>query len=142
GSRSAPPPARTVHQLPNTERDARESAQNTPPALRRRSHELCRALLPPADLSTIFPNLGLASGFSSIYSPNAAPDSGFVMVSLKPRHPTPTAQYVNRARAALGAQVPELQTFFSSGSVIEAALNFRLAAPIDIHLLGPEFPPP
>ena len=46
-------------------------------------------------------NLGLASGFSSIYSPNAAPDTGFVMVSLKPRHRVPTSEYVNRVRAAL-----------------------------------------
>ena len=32
----------------------------------------------------IVSNLGLAPGFSAIYSSNAATDSGFVMVALKP----------------------------------------------------------
>src|SRR5262249_16475739 len=110
-------------------------------ALCARLEQVIREVIPPADLSTIVANLGLASGFSSIYSPNAAPDSGFVMVSLKPRHTVPTAKYVGRVRAALAAKVPELQTFFSSGSIIEAVLNFGLAAPIDIQLSGPDFPP-
>jgi multidrug efflux pump subunit AcrB len=44
-------------------------------------------------------------------------------------------------RTALDERVPELQTFFSSGSVIEAVLNFGLAAPIDIQLSGPDYSP-
>jgi HAE1 family hydrophobic/amphiphilic exporter-1 len=108
-------------------------------ALCARLERVIRQVIPPADLSTIVANLGLASGFSSIYSPNAAPDTGFVMVSLKQHHRVPTSEYVNRVRAALDEKVPELQTFFSSGSVIEAVLNFGLAAPIDIQLSGPDY---
>jgi multidrug efflux pump subunit AcrB len=100
-----------------------------------------REVIPPDELSTIVANLGLASGFSSIYSSNAAPDSGFVMVSLKARHRVHTSEYVRRVRSAISAKVPELETFFSSGSIIEAVLNFGLAAPIDIQLNGPDFPP-
>jgi HAE1 family hydrophobic/amphiphilic exporter-1 len=48
---------------------------------------------------------------------------------------------VRRVRAALAAKVPELQTFFQSGSIIEAVLNFGLSAPIDVQLSGPDFPP-
>ena len=110
-------------------------------ALCARLEQVIREVIPPRDLSTIVANLGLASGFSSIYSPNAAPDSGFVMVSLKAHHRVPTAEYVKRVRAALAARVPELQTFFSSGSIIEAVLNFGLAAPIDVQLSGPDFQP-
>jgi hydrophobic/amphiphilic exporter-1 (mainly G- bacteria), HAE1 family len=110
-------------------------------ALTARLEQVIREVIPPAELSMIVANLGLASGFSSIYSPNAAPDSGFVMVSLKAHHRVPTAQYVRRVRSALAARVPELQTFFQSGSIIEAVLNFGLAAPIDIQLSGPDYPP-
>ena len=42
-----------------------------------------RQVIPASELSTIVSNLGLAPGFSSIYSSNAAPDSGFMMVALK-----------------------------------------------------------
>ncbi|HXR36169.1 MAG TPA: efflux RND transporter permease subunit, partial [Candidatus Binataceae bacterium] len=110
-------------------------------ALTARLERVIREVIPPAELSIIVANLGLAAGFSSIYSPNAAPDTGFVMVSLKANHRVPTAQYVRRVRDALAAKVPELQTFFQSGSIIEAVLNFGLAAPIDVQLSGPDFPP-
>ncbi|HZY59681.1 MAG TPA: efflux RND transporter permease subunit, partial [Candidatus Binataceae bacterium] len=110
-------------------------------ALTARLEQVIREVIPPTELSMIVANLGLASGFSSIYSPNAAPDSGFVMVSLKAHHRVSTAQYVRRVRSALSARVPELQTFFQSGSIIEAVLNFGLAAPIDIQLSGPDYPP-
>jgi HAE1 family hydrophobic/amphiphilic exporter-1 len=106
-----------------------------------RLERVIRQVIPPSELSTIVANLGLASGFSSIYSPNAAPDSGFVMVGLSAHHRVHTSEYVKRVRAALAARVPELQTFFSSGSIIEAVLNFGLAAPIDIQLNGPNFQP-
>ena len=84
-------------------------------------------------------NLGLAPGFSAIYSPNAASDSGFVMVSLKPDHRESTWEYMRRLRDALGTRVPQVQTFFQSGSIIDAVLNFGLAAPIDVQLSGPDY---
>jgi multidrug efflux pump subunit AcrB len=45
--------------------------------------KVVREVIPPADLAMVVSNLGLAPGFSAIYSPNAASDSGFVMVSLR-----------------------------------------------------------
>jgi multidrug efflux pump subunit AcrB len=110
-------------------------------ALCARLEQVIRQVIPPDELSTIVANLGLAPGFSSIYSPNAAPDSGFVMVSLKAHHRVHTSEYIRRVRSAVAAKVPELEPFFSSGSIIEAVLNFGLAAPIDIQLSGPDFPP-
>ncbi len=32
--------------------------------------------------------------------------------------------------------MPEIRTFFSSGSIIDSVLNFGLAAPIDIQVSG------
>jgi multidrug efflux pump subunit AcrB len=108
-------------------------------ALCARLERLIRRIIPPSDLDEIVANLGLAAGFSSIYSPNAAPDSGFVMVSLKPGHKRPTAWYMQRLQRAVAVRMPELQTFFSSGSIIDAVLNFGLAAPIDVQLSGPKY---
>lgn len=96
-------------------------------------------LVPPHDLGMVVSNLGLAPGFSAIYSPNAASDSGFVMVSLTPDHAGSTWDYVRQLRAALPTRVPQVQAFFESGSIIDAVLNFGLSAPIDVQLSGPDY---
>jgi HAE1 family hydrophobic/amphiphilic exporter-1 len=104
-----------------------------------RLEQVIREVIPKSDLKMIVSNLGLAPGFSSIYSPNAAEDSGFVMVSLKPDHRVATQVYIRRLQKALAKQVPQLQTFFQSGSIIDSVLNFGRAAPIDIQLSGPHY---
>jgi multidrug efflux pump subunit AcrB len=84
-------------------------------------------------------NLGLAPGFSAIYSPNAASDSGFVMVSLAAGHRRSTDHYMDALRDALQERVPQVRAFFQSGSIIDAVLNFGLAAPIDVQLSGTDY---
>ncbi|HVM96098.1 MAG TPA: efflux RND transporter permease subunit, partial [Candidatus Acidoferrales bacterium] len=101
--------------------------------------KVIREVIPPHDLSTVVSNLGLAPGFSAIYSPNSASDSGFVMVSLNREHERSTWDYVAELRRQLRQHVPQLQTFFQSGSIVDAVLNFGLAAPIDVQFNGPDF---
>jgi multidrug efflux pump subunit AcrB len=108
-------------------------------ALTAQVEQVIRDVIPPHDLSMIVSNLGLAPGFSAIYSSNAASDSGLVMVSLKPGHERSTWEYMRRLREALGTRVPQVRTFFQSGSIIDAVLNFGLAAPIDVQLSGPDY---
>jgi HAE1 family hydrophobic/amphiphilic exporter-1 len=48
-----------------------------------RVEKVVREVIPADDLSMEVSNLGLAAGFSAIYSPNAASDSGIVMVSSR-----------------------------------------------------------
>ena len=98
-----------------------------------------RETIPATDLERIVSNLGLAPGFSAIYSPNAASDSGFVMVSLTPGHERSTWDAMRDLRAALARELPQVQAFFQSGSIIDAVLNFGLAAPIDVQLSGPDY---
>ena len=105
--------------------------------LAERLENAVRQVIPPSELSTIVSNLGLAPGFSSIYSSNAAPDSGFMMVALKPTHKVSTFVYMHRLKELLPQVVPEVRTFFTSGSIIDSVLNFGLAAPIDVQLSGP-----
>ncbi|MGH7932621.1 MAG: efflux RND transporter permease subunit, partial [Candidatus Binataceae bacterium] len=98
-----------------------------------------RRVIPPGDLNTVVSNIGLAPGFSSIYSPNAASDSGFVMVALEPDHRVSTLKYMHRLKLAVAHDLPQLRTFFSSGSIIDSVLNQGLPAPIDVQFSGQSY---
>jgi multidrug efflux pump subunit AcrB len=98
-----------------------------------------RGVIPKSELSTVVSNIGLAAGFSSIYSPNSSSDSGFVMVALKPDHKVSTWRYVAELKRILPRTIPQLHTFFSSGSIIDSVLNFGLAAPIDVQVGGQRY---
>jgi multidrug efflux pump subunit AcrB len=104
-----------------------------------RVEKAVREVIPADELQMVVSNLGLAPGFSAIYSPNAASDSAIVMVSLNPRHVRSTWGYVSELRRRLTQEVPEVRTFLQSGSVIDSVLNFGLAAPIDVQLSGPDY---
>ncbi len=108
-------------------------------ALTAQIEKVVHDVIPPRDLSMVVSNLGLAPGFSAIYSPNAASDSGFVMVSLKQDHERSTWHYMDVLRQRLHTDVPQVRTFFQSGSIIDAVLNFGLAAPIDVQLSGSDY---
>ncbi len=108
-------------------------------ALTAQIEKVVHDVIPPRDLSMVVSNLGLAPGFSAIYSPNAASDSGFVMVSLKQDHERSTWHYMDVLRQRLHTDVPQVRTFFQSGSIIDAVLNFGLAAPIDVQLTGSDY---
>ena len=107
--------------------------------LAKRLENTIKEVIPPADLSTIVSNIGLEPEFSAIYSPNAASDSGFVMVALNPDHRVSTWDYVAKLKSILPERMPEIRTFFSSGSIIDSVLNFGLAAPIDIQVSGQHY---
>ncbi len=98
-----------------------------------------KEVIPAGELSTIVSNIGLEPEFSAIYSPNAASDSAFVMVALKPDHRVSTWAYVAKLKSILPSRMPEIRTFFSSGSIIDSVLNFGLAAPIDIQVSGARY---
>ena len=108
-------------------------------ALTERMEKLVHQVIPPQELSTIVSNIGLAPGFSAIFSSNAASDSGFMMVALKPDHKVSTFTYIRRLKRLLPVAIPEVRTFFTSGSIIDSVLNFGLAAPIDVQVGGPSY---
>src|SRR5579875_3369569 len=107
--------------------------------LSRQIEGLIRDVIPPDDLDMVVSNIGLAPSISAIYSPNAAEDSGFIQVELKQRHHRPTGYYVAKLRRLLPQRLPQARTLFSSGSIIDAVLNFGLIAPIDVQFSGPKF---
>jgi HAE1 family hydrophobic/amphiphilic exporter-1 len=107
--------------------------------LARRLEAVIRRTIPPSDLDMVVSNIGLAPSISAIYSPNAAEDSGFLEVELKPGHKKPTSYYVKRLKQSVPQQLPEVRTLFSSASIIDAVLNFGMMAPIDVQFTGSRF---
>jgi multidrug efflux pump subunit AcrB len=59
------------------------------------------------------------------------------MVALNSAHTRPTTYYEQAIRSALVREMPDVKTFFSSGSIIDAVLNFGALAPIDVQLSAP-----
>ena len=107
--------------------------------LTERIENVIRQVIPAHELSTIVSNIGLSPGFSSIYSSNASSDSGFMMVALNSDHSVSTFKYIDDLKRELPRKVPEVETFFSSGSIIDSVLNFGMAAPIDVQFNGPHY---
>ncbi len=108
-------------------------------ALARQIEAEIRKVIPPHDLEMVVSNIGLAPSISAIYSPNSSQETGFIEVELKEDHQRPTRYYVERLKRVLPRDLPEATTLFSSGSIIDAVLNFGAQAPIDVQLRGPEF---
>ena len=109
--------------------------------LAQRVEKVIREVIPPDVIGTIVENLGLAPSISAIYSSNSGEDTGEIMATLKANHKVSTFHYMDVLKRELPRKVPEVTAFFSSGSIIDAVLNFGLPAPIDIQVTGPDFKP-
>jgi hydrophobic/amphiphilic exporter-1 (mainly G- bacteria), HAE1 family len=108
-------------------------------ALTRRLEALIRQEIPPSDLDMIVSNIGLEPNLSAIYSTNSGQDTAQVLISLKEGHREPTRYYMQRLSEVLPERIPELQAFFSSGSIIDAVLNFGAPAPINVQISGQDY---
>jgi HAE1 family hydrophobic/amphiphilic exporter-1 len=95
-----------------------------------------RAVVPRSDLEMIVSNIGITPDFSAIYTSNSGEHTAFVQVSLKKEHEIGSYEYMRRVRAKLGADFPELSTYFQSGGLVDAVVNLGLPAPIDIQVSG------
>src|SRR6202451_2457044 len=105
----------------------------------RQIEAVVRKVIPGGGLELVVSNIGIAPSISAIYSPNAAQDSAFMQVALKPGHRHPTKYYVAQLKHVLPEQVPNARTLFSSGSIIDSVLNLGKSAPIDVEFAGSSF---
>jgi hydrophobic/amphiphilic exporter-1 (mainly G- bacteria), HAE1 family len=101
-----------------------------------RVETLVREVVPPHELGIIVSNIGVAPGFSSIYTSNSAQHTAFVQVNLKHGHSTGSYDYMDRVRARLASDLPHLNAYFQSGGLVDAVLNLGLPAPIDVQVSG------
>ena len=95
-----------------------------------------REVVPANELSMIVSNIGLTTDFSAIYTPNSAPHTAFVQVSLKQDHKVGSYEYMRRVRQKLAKDLPQISTYFQSGGLVDSVLNMGMPAPIDVQVSG------
>ena len=95
-----------------------------------------RQIVPPQELETIVSNIGLTPDLSSLFTPNSGMHTAFVQVGLKEDHNISSFSYMDRVRARLASELPQLRTYFQSGGLVDAVLNQGAPAPIDVQVSG------
>ena len=99
-----------------------------------------REQIPANELVTILDNIGLPySSLNLSYSTSApvGPSDADIQVQLTRDH-HPTEQYVERLRAVLARDYPGVTFYEVPVDIVTQILNFGLAAPIDIQVVGPD----
>jgi multidrug efflux pump subunit AcrB len=96
--------------------------------------DLIRKVVSPSDFQMVVSNIGLDPGFSSLYTTNSGEYTATIQVALKPSHKVGSFEYMDRVRRQIVTQYPDLRTFFSTGSMVDAILNMGLPSPIDIQV--------
>ena len=79
-------------------------------------------------------NIGVVPDFSSLYTTNAGDYTATVQVQLQDEHQRSSFDYMQEVQEEIGKQYPEIRTFFSSGSMVDAILNMGMPAPIDVQV--------
>ena len=95
-----------------------------------------RQVVDKDDLQMIVSNIGLTPDLSSIYTSNSGQHTAFVQVSLHKEHKLSTFAYMDRVRRKLGADLPEVSTYFQTGGLVDSVVNQGMPAPIDIQVSG------
>ncbi len=100
--------------------------------------DLIRKQIDPKDFKRIVSNIGVVPDFSSLYTTNSGPYTATVQVALNEPHRLSSFEYMDRVQKAMASQFPDIRTFFSSGSMVDAILNTGMPAPIDVQVSSPD----
>jgi HAE1 family hydrophobic/amphiphilic exporter-1 len=100
--------------------------------------DLIRQKVAPADLKRIVSNIGVVPDFSALYTTNSGAYTATIQVALNEPHHLSSFEYMDQVQKAMGSQFPEMRTFFSSGSMVDAILNMGMPAPIDVQVSSPD----
>jgi multidrug efflux pump subunit AcrB len=100
--------------------------------------DLIRKTIDAGDLKMMVSNIGVVPDFSSLYTTNAGSYTATIQVALQDSHRQSSFAYMNRVQKDMSSQLPDIRTFFSSGSMVDAILNTGMPAPIDIQVSGPD----
>jgi multidrug efflux pump subunit AcrB len=96
--------------------------------------DIIRSEVRAKDLDMIVSNIGVYPDLSAIYTTNASMDTAFVQTSLKEGHSIGSYEYMRRVRERLSREMPELNTYFQAGGLVDGVINQGLPAPIDIQV--------
>ncbi len=101
-----------------------------------RVEDLIRHVVGKKDLDMVVSNIGVVPDFSSLYTANAGPYMATVQVALHKSHSKSSFQYMDEVQRQMAREYPDLRTFFSSGSMVDAILKTGMPAPIDVQVSG------
>ena len=93
-------------------------------------------VVPTNDLRIVVANIGVTPGFSSIYTPNSGQHTAFVQVGLQEPRQASSFAYMDRVRARLQKELPQVTAYFQTGGLVDAILNLGMPAPMDIQVSG------
>ena len=100
--------------------------------------QLIRHEVDSRDLKMVVSNIGVVPDFSSLYTTNAGPYTATIQVALNEPHHLTSFEYMDRVQKTMASEFPDIRTFFSSGSMVDAILNMGMPAPIDIQVSSPD----
>src|SRR5258705_2297151 len=104
--------------------------------------DVIRQTIPADEIDIVLDNLGLPAGGINLAFSDASlltSADGEILIALKPKHGSTTA-YAEKLRTILRARFPDLVIFFQPADIVSQILNFGLAAPIDVQIVGPHPP--
>ena len=99
-----------------------------------RTENVIKKEIAPKDFNMVVSNIGVVPDFTALYTTNSGPYTSTIQVQLTDDHKTSSFDYMEKVREALHAKYPEIRTFFSSGSMVDAILNSGKQAPIDVQI--------
>ena len=102
----------------------------------KRAEDIVRQVVPPSELETIVSNIGLNPDFSALFTSNSGMHTAFIQVGLKEDHKESSFVYMDKVRARIASEIPEMRTYFQSGGLVDAVLNQGAPAPIDVQVSG------
>jgi hydrophobic/amphiphilic exporter-1 (mainly G- bacteria), HAE1 family len=102
--------------------------------------DLIKHTIDSHDLKMVVSNIGVVPDFSALYTTNSGPYTATVQVALNDDHRVSSFDYMDRVRSGLSKQYPDIRTFFSSGSMVDAILNSGMPAPIDLQISSNNLP--
>jgi multidrug efflux pump subunit AcrB len=100
--------------------------------------DLIRGVVDPKDFKMVVSNIGVVPDFSALYTTNAGPYTATIQVELNKPHRGSSFEYMERVQKEIAARFPDVRTFLSSGSMVDAILNMGMPAPIDIQVSSPD----
>jgi HAE1 family hydrophobic/amphiphilic exporter-1 len=100
--------------------------------------DLIHHAVEPKDLKLIVSNIGVVPDFSALYTSNAGAYTATVQVQLNDSHRLSSFDYMDRVQKRMADQFPDIRTFLSSGSMVDAILNTGMPAPIDVQVSSPD----
>jgi multidrug efflux pump subunit AcrB len=99
-----------------------------------RIENIVRQVVRPDDFNMIVSNIGVYPDLSAIYTSNTAMDNGVIQVSLKEDHKIGSYAYMAMVRRRLRREVPEVQTYFQAGGLVDSIINQGKPAPFDVRV--------